>query len=308
MITDIKKNEIVSAIIKEKNLLGSMNKVAQKLGISAATISHNLLKADNWRNVSDEMWSNIAATLGVSMVDREWRLVATSNLKIVHSTLRDAQREGLFMAVSEVAGSGKTTALKAYVNGDTEHSVYSIQCEEWNKKSFLMRLCKELGIVAGRYDSAETLLEEVSRFFFNRAKEVSPLLILDEADKLKPAALRVLIPLYNRLEDQIGLVVCGTENLEKEIKKGVRTAAKGYDEIDSRLGRNFVRLIGSTIADVAAICQANGINDEAAIQRIFEKSHPVREMHGVRYLELVKDLRAVKRAIKAERLKMAAAA
>lgn len=302
MISVNKKNEIVAAINREKNLLGSMNKVANKLDISAATISANIMKEANWNNVSADMWANIAASLGVSLVERNWNLVKTTNYRIVHQVLEDAQREAMFMAISEKAGSGKSAAIAGYIAQDHALSVYSLQCEEWSRRSFLKNLARELGTPAGKYDSCEIMAENIIKFFKQRTKEVAPLLILDEADKLKPSALRFLIPLYNRLEDEIGLVVCGTDNLKREIKRGVRRAEKGYDEIDSRLGRTFVSLVGSTRADVAAICAANGIHDQETHDKIFRKSEPTRKDIGGKMVEVVEDLRNVKRKIKKERL------
>lgn len=308
MISESKKAEIVSVLIREKEHLGSMNNVAKKLEVSPATISHNLLKSENWRSVSESKWADIAARLGVSLIDRQWNIVPTANYKMMARTLSDAQREGMFMAVSEKAGSGKTAAITDYVKNSPDHSAYFLQCEEWSRKGFLLALCAQLGVSAGKYDSMDILADHIVRFFKQRSKQVLPLLILDEADKLRPAALRFLILLYNRLEDEIGLVACGTDNLEKEIKRGVKRADKGYDEIDSRLGRSFVRLRGTSREDVAMICKANGVTDEGAIARIFADCDPFHKMIGTKYVEIIPDVRAVKRKIKRELLKLKKAA
>jgi hypothetical protein len=302
MINETKKTEVVAAIQKEAKLLGSMNSVAKKMGVSAASLSANVTQPRHWHKVSDNLWAQMASALGVSLVSREWNVVATTNLKIMHRTMQDAQREALFMAISEKAGSGKTAAIAEYKAQDADSAVYALQCEEWSRKSFLQRLARELGVGVNKYDAAEALIEHIVRFFKMRSKETLPLLILDEADKLRPSALRFLIVLYNRLEDEVGLVACGTDNLEKEIKKGVRKADKGYDEIDSRLGRSFVHLIGSTRADVDAICVANGIGDPAIQERIWNESNPIRKPIGKGYVAVIEDLRAVKRKIKRERL------
>ncbi len=300
MITEAKKNEIVTALNREKSLLGSMNKVAAKLSISSATISANILNPDNWVKVSENMWADLAGKLGVNLVDRVWNIVPTNNLKMIHQVLADAQNEGLFMAISEKAGSGKTAAIAQYAHNNT--GVYVLQCEEWSRKAFLIRLATAVGITVGRYETAESMAEGIVKFFKQRAKECLPLIVLDEADKLRPSALRFIIPLYNRLEDEIGLVACGTDNLEKEVKKGVAAATKGYDEIDSRLGRSFVHLLGATKQDIEAICHANGVTDPAGIARIWKDSNPIHKQIGVKYMEIVTDLRAVKRKIKRERL------
>lgn len=300
MITESKKKEVVAALYREKGLLGSMNKVAAKLSISGATISANILNPDNWGKVSETMWADLAGKLGVSLVSREWNIVPTTNLKMIQVVLSDAQNEGLFMAISEKAGSGKTAAIADYAQAG--NGVYVLQCEEWSRKAFLTRLATAVGIAINRYDTAESMAERVVKFFKQRAKECLPLIVLDEADKLRPSALRFIIPLYNRLEDEIGLVACGTDNLEKEIKRGVTAATKGYDEIDSRLGRSFVHLMGATRQDIEAICHANGVTDPDAILRIWKDSNPTHKQIGVKYVEIVTDLRAVKRKIKRERL------
>jgi hypothetical protein len=305
MINETKKSEIEAAIEREAVKLGSMNAVARKLGVSGATLSANILNPDNWHKVSPEMWGKLAAGLGLSLVGRQWNLVPTGNLKIMHRLLSDAQNEAMFMAVSEKGGSGKTAAIAAYRAQDQlrpQPSVYSLQCEGWGLKTLLTRLCREVGVSVGRYDTSELLVEQVVRFFKERGKGARPLLVLDEADKLRPAALLLLITLYNRLEDEIGLVVCGTDFLERDIKAGVQKARKGYDEIDSRLGRNFIHLVGATRAEVVAICAANGVSDSAAQDRVWQDANPIRKLHGRGYVWLVEDLRRVKRGVKRERL------
>ena len=132
------------------------------------------------------------------------------------------------------------------------------------------------------------------------------MLIIDEADKLKAPALRFLIPLYNRLEDKMGLVILGTENLEKEIKNGVRLQRKGYDEIDSRFGRNYIHLNGATKNDVAKIAIANGIADKKIHKDIFDKCRPVNKLIGKQNVKVVEDLRRVKRVIKSQLLTLKA--
>jgi hypothetical protein len=312
MITDDKKREIVNAIHREKGLLGSYSNVAKKLDINPGTISANLLKEENWGKVSETMWANVAKALGVKL-GRTWNLAKTSNMKIMHSTLADAQRESLFIGVSEKAGSGKTASIAAFVERDRDHAVYSLQCEEWSRKGFLVALCQTLSLEAGRYDSAETLLETVVGFFKRRIGEVHPLLILDEADKLRPAAKRVIIPLYNKLENEIGLVCVGTENLEKEIKAGVRKQEKGYDEIDSRLGRSFVHLVGYTKADVAEICKENGVTDPDVITQIWTDCKPeqkriMKAFSQEGFTQVVEDGRLIQRKITRAKLRLSKAA
>lgn len=297
-MTIAQKNEIRTLILDEKERLGSFEKVAVKAGVSTAYISY--IVNGKFDQVRENGWQTIAANLGWR--PNGWQLVEITNTKMLYQVFNDAKAASLFMAVSHKAGSGKTAASKSYSANNTS-GVYVVQCREWNKREFLLNLCRTLGIDTGRgYINTDDINLKVIEFFQARAR-FRPLLIVDEADKLRPAALRSLIPLYNELEEQLGMVILGTDNLEKEIKRGVRFNIKGYDEIDSRFGRNFIHLVGATASDVAAICKANGISERRTQSEIFQECEPRQVMLQGRAYMVVEDLRRVKRAVRRELLR-----
>ena len=141
---------------------------------------------------------------------------------------------------------------------------------------------------------------------FIEIKQYAPMLILDQVNSLKPSVLKFLIHLYNALEDEMSVVIVGTENLEKQIKRGVKLDRDGYDEIDSRFGRNYIHLLGAFKSDVAKICQANGLMDKALHKAIYQECGPavksVGEEEAKVQIEVVEDMRRVKRAIKREQI------
>ncbi|MEG2319644.1 MAG: ATP-binding protein [Mucinivorans sp.] len=103
-------------------------------------------------------------------------------------------------------------------------------------------------------------------------KSARPLIILDEADKLSDQLLFFFITLYNHLEDNCGIVLCATDHLRKRIERGLRLNKRGYSEIFSRLGREFVLIRTNTKGDIAAVCTANGVNEQVDINEIANKS------------------------------------
>ncbi|QEE51066.1 ATP-binding protein [Flavobacterium alkalisoli] len=297
-MTNVQKSEIVTAINREITALGSGNKVSVKCDVSNATIS-NMING-NWNLIKPEMWMKVAGRLNV--VFSGWQIAETTNFKTIWTVLNDAKEQSLFIPISEKAGAGKSAAIEVFVK--TMPGVYRIKANEWAKREFLTELTTSLGIEIPRGAvSVYKLGAKIINFFNERAFE-KPLLIIDEADKLKAPALRYLIPFFNELEDKVGLVICGTENLKKEIKNGVRLNSKGYDEIDSRFGRNYVTLIGSTAKDIEMICQANGIHDKTKAQKIFKECNPLPVTIGQegqkQILQVVQDMRRVKRVIKRE--------
>lgn len=303
-MNNIQKQEIIALINQEKERLGSYRGVANKAGISDATISQ--MVNQKWEEISDNMWLKVATAVGWK--PQGWMLTEITNTKILYSVFRDAKTKSAFFAVSHRAGSGKTASAKSFAETEYRSGVYFLQCREWGRNGFLQNLCQELGIDSGRgYQSADDLLLKVIRFFHDRVA-MEPLLIIDEADKLRPAALRALIPMYNQLEGQIGLVILGTDNLEKEIKRGVKYNIKGMDEVDSRFGRNFIHLLGASKKDVERICAANGLEEKALAAKLFAECEPRQVAHEGQYVMMIEDLRRLKRCIEREQLRAQEAA
>lgn len=297
-MTDLQKQQIVQAINEEKARLGSQNKTARSFKISEAQISN--ITTGKWHLVSEEMWQKTAQALGLNLSE-EWQIVETINYKMVFSVLNDAKNASLFIPISHKAGSGKTTALTTYANLYAAENVYFIQAREWARREFLVELYKVLGFKQEKgYQSVDALGQKVIQFFVQKSPK-KPLLIVDEADKLKPSALRWFITLYNELEDKMGCVISGTDNLEKTIKQGVKYNKLGFDEIDDRFGRKFIHLVGATKKDFEAICHANGLTDHKLITYLFEEElEPVVVSFQDQTIQVVESFRRIKRVIKRE--------
>lgn len=291
------KEKAKELILAEKQKLGSLSAVAVKCDVSEATIS--LILNGKYEAEGDTIFIKIINVLG--QADTAWNTVPTINATSIMKIAAEARKKSLFVAISEKAGSGKTASLKRYYAESTV-GVYYIQCREWSKREMLRQFCKNLGIaIPTGYITNDELGELIFEYFSKRVRQ-KPQLIIDEADKLKPSALRFMIPLFNEHEDKLSVIIAGTENLEKEIKRGVSYAKKGYDEIDSRFGRNFIHLIGATFSDVKAICSANGIKDVATQKEIFEECGTVQKTVENRHISVVEDLRRLKRIVQRHQL------
>lgn len=287
------KEKTKKLIEAEKQRLGSYESVAYKCGVSPATITQ--VMQDKYNTESETMIAKIAQTLGYEG-ENAWQIVPIINSTSILKVVNEARQKSLFVAISDKAGSGKTAALKHYY-AESKGGVFFVQCREWGKREMLRQFCKSLGIaIPSGYMSNDELGELIFDYFSKRVR-MKPQLVIDEADKLKPSALRFLIPLFNEHEDKLSVIISGTENLEKEIKRGVQYAAKGYDEIDSRFGRKFIHLTGATFKDVQAICNANGVHSTDTHKAIFEECGVANKTIESRNIKVVEDLRRLKRII-----------
>lgn len=280
---NIKKQQITNALRRYCERYESRNRAANSLkGVSAATISQMLNM--NWSLIKDEMWKNVAVQTGYK--DEKWEAVETNDYRRMTALLDDVRANSLVMAITGEAGSGKTFACRQYTA--SHRQVYMLCCNEfWNRKLFLTELLASLG----RDYTGCTVGEMMNEAVRTLKMQEKPLLVLDEADKLSDRVLCFFITLYNHLEDECGIVLCATGHLEKRLRNGIKLNRRGYSEIWSRLGRKCVSLKGVSAADVAAVCEANGITDTGSIDSIIA--------------DCESDLRRVKRRIHAIRRKAA---
>ena len=275
MTTEQKKQiaDQLRAYVEQK---GSGNKAANSLnGVSSATISKVL--TGKWETIADDMWRSIAAQT-VSAEAKGWQVVKTRAYEVMTFTLASVQGDSLTAAVIGGAGSGKTEAIKNYTAGG--RNVYHLVCSEyWNRRTFMAKVLQSMGVTY----SGNTVADMMETIVDTLKRKESPLIVLDEADKLSDQVLYFFISLYNQLEDQCGIMLTATSNLKARIERGLRLNRKGYAEIYSRIGRKFVELPLPNSEDVAAVCVANGVSDTKAINRVID------EADG--------DLRRVKRSV-----------
>ncbi|MBD5344260.1 MAG: AAA family ATPase [Bacteroides sp.] len=276
-MTDNEKKQISEQLRAYCDQKGSQNKAAASLnGVSSATISKIL--SGQWGTIADDMWRSIAGQIGAGKTAEGWQLVPTRAYQTMTFTLESAQRDALVMGVIGEAGSGKTEAIKTYTAGG--RNVYHLVCSEyWNRRTFMAKVLQTMGVTY----SGSTVADMMDTIVDTLKRKESPLIVLDEADKLSDQVLYFFISLYNQLEGHCGIIMTATRYLKARIEKGLRLNRKGYAEIYSRIGRKFVELPLLNSEDVAAVCVANGITDAKAINLIVD------EADG--------DLRRVKRSV-----------
>lgn len=265
---ELAQKEAIRAELERLVTASSANKVANRIGVSPGTVSQ--VRNRNWELIADDMWRKISAGIK-SITDntnlKSWSIVETENFVKLSEIFADAQENSLVMAICGEAGSGKSATARAYAESNANVAV--ISCNEfWNRKLFLQEVLKSLG----RNPMGDTVGEMMQAVVADLKKADTPLLILDEVDKLSDQVLYFFITLYNQLEDHCGIVLMATDHFEKKIKRGLRLNKKGYKEIYSRFGRKFITLPSVSDSDITGICKANGIDDKGDITAIVKDS------------------------------------
>lgn len=255
-------NAYKEAIVKEvawQSKKTSQKTVAGKAQVSSAMISQ--LIAHNWEHISDNMFRKVQSNL---RIDLNWNIAVTDNLKEVYHYCESAQKQGMAICISDNAGKGKSNGYKYYDR--TYANVIHIECKRsWSKKRFVKELLIALGVNA--FGTTEEMLDT----FNEKIKSMyQPLLILDQADKLKDPQLDLFMEFYNDHEGHLGIILSGVKALEIRIDKGRQRNKIGFDEIYSRFGSKYISIDPVGAKDVAKICQANGVDDVNQIQTIYD--------------------------------------
>lgn len=280
MIQETQKKKIRERAALYVQRYPSQNMAANSLkGISAATLS-NIING-KWDKISDEMWLRLDSQL----VSHEgWQIFSTAAYRDMTLFLGDAQLESSVMWVTAPAGTGKSTAAASYAA--THRNVYRLVCaSDMTRTDFVHELASMVGV---RTDgmSVREAFSEILRHLVTLDR---PLLIFDEADKLADSVMYYFINIYNALEDRCGIIFLSTDAIKKRFRSGVEHARKGYDEMESRIGRRFVDLSLVKSSEVEQICWANGLQDPKAVAVV--------KNDAAKYGN---DLRRVKRAVHRE--------
>ena len=280
MITNTQKQEIRSRLEAYVKRYPSQNKAVNSLkGTSAGTVSSII--NGKWENISEDMWLNISSQIGTSS---EWQICRTTAYNNLIFYMNDAKAESSVMWVVGPAGIGKSTAATSFAAQN--QNVFRITCsEDMHKSDFI----HELAALIGVRTVGMTVREGLAAIIDELVKMDRPLLIFDEGDKLTDSVLYYYISLYNALEDKCGMIFLSTAYIKERMRKGLSKARKGYDELDSRICRNFISLDLIGNAEVAEICRQNGLNDPSAISRVVRES-----------ASCSNDLRRVKRLVHRE--------
>lgn len=279
---DQQKNEIKGLLKEYCDLYSSQAKAAASLrGVSEATIIN--IRTGKWDSISDDMWRNVGKQVGYSKKGR-WNFVDTIAAKSLIHYFNDAKEYSNTLSIIAPSGSGKSFVADYYEG--TNENVFHVTCAEYfNRKVFLQKLLATMGKENTGYNVAEMMDLIVDMLM----KMESPLIILNEVDKLPDPVLYFFITIYNQLEDKCGIVMLATNHFTKRIERGIRINKKGYSEIFSRMGRRFLGLKGVSEEEVTEICRANGLKDASEIKQIWN------ECEG--------DLRRVKRGVHKVKMK-----
>jgi DNA transposition AAA+ family ATPase len=237
----------------------SRSELAKTLAASETAVSQ--LFNDKYPGDGDKLWRSIARLIGYNMGSK-WTVKKTQNLRAIQEMCLDAQQNNKFIALCAETDKGKTTGLQFYCK-ENPFSYYMLCDVNMTRKEFLNAVLRCMGLsIEG------TLYERMNAIIKKLLSAPHQLLILDDAGKLSDNCLRQIQVIYDRTESNMvrhaGLVVAGTEYLEKYINKMADKDKMGFRELRRRI-EYWQPLMGVSKEFIAAIAADYGVDDKAAI-------------------------------------------
>lgn len=247
MSTEPNKEHIAGLLNTYCQQSESQAHAARKIGVSTATVSNIL--AHKWDKISGAMWRRVA--VGVTPVGE--RVYPTSAYNTIWAVAEAAQRQGRMKAVVGLSGVGKTTALKAY-SQNNRSVLYILAMECMTPRDLLVRLLKAAGI---NYTGSR--MEMLDRLCAWLLEYDAPLIIIDDAGKLKEGRMHLFQQIYDLMEGHCGILLSGLPYMYDNLRKAAERERPGMPELKRRIGY-CQPLDKPTPAEVAEVAKLNGID------------------------------------------------
>jgi DNA transposition AAA+ family ATPase len=237
----------------------SQNKLAEQIGISAATLIN--IKRGNWTDISEAMIMKLKAHFKID----DWQIYSTTNFRIINDLCDEAATNSKMIAVAGYSGAGKTTALRTYAKKKSE-AYYILGTAIMTQKSFLVALQRAMGVSEG-----VTIQEKTEQIIRRLNSGQNSLLIIDDAGKLSDNIMRLIQIIYDETEFSAGIVLAGTEYLETYIAKNAQRDKRGFRELQRRISY-WQGMYRPTRKEIVTFCSDHDITDTNAISYLCESA------------------------------------
>lgn len=254
----------------------SQNSLAQKIGITASYITHALKK--NWDNVPAGPGRKTTFSIPVAkkimlFLGMDSRILETDNYMIVSNILFEAKNYKEHRIIDGEKGTGKTTALKEFQRAFPQETFLITCSEDMNPKAFIVELANLVGSeTTGDRRKIRIGIEKKIKNMSN------PIIMIDEAENLKPATYGSIKALYDGLQDYCGIVLCGANNYMETLRKKAMNKKGCFPQIYSRFSSEPGLLSTMTKDDVKLFCEFNGIKEKETVNALYERCNDFREL------------------------------
>jgi DNA transposition AAA+ family ATPase len=230
--------------------------VAKKLNISPSTTYD--FRNGAWEKIGIERFNQV---LNIATSDTStWQPVETKNFTVIRQAINMQADMKRMSAIIAETGSGKTFAAKkcAKMLG----AAYMMVDATMTQAAFLDEILKALNV--HNYMCYRGISDKTKKVVAALMLHPVPVIIIDDAGKMKDNVLQLIQVLYDRTVGKAGILLMGTPTLKNKIESYANRDKCYCRELIGRIA-DWKLLAYPMPNETAKICQANDITDESAI-------------------------------------------
>lgn len=257
----------------------SQSDAAKKIGISSSIMSQWLKgkyegdnkevnkKAERWLSACTERRGSIASMPSPPT----W--VETPTSKKINATFSYAQMAGVMGIVYGGAGVGKTVTCEHYAREYPNVWHIELMADAGGKLECAREICNVMGLTTTGNAS------QLRRDIVNHAKGSQGLLIMDEAQFLKPLSLEMMRGIWRQAG--IGVVLVGNEVVYAQLTGGQRAAS--FAQLFSRISKKqrLNKPLKGDVLQLADAWQVQGKKERDLLWDIANKNGALRSLTEV---------------------------
>lgn len=219
----------------------SQNALAKLAGINSSYLSSMI--EGNWTAhpagnnkttvISDKWFEQLAETIGYKIEKEFWPVVPTPQFRQIIAAMQDAKYSSQSRMIIGETGSGKTFTIQKFVRQNPQYTYVVTANALHTIKDLINELCSVLRVEEKRSKAAnlKAIAEKLTNIRKNGGR---PVIIFDEAENLKQAALAMLKSLYDAVGRNAGIVLIGTDQLVEKLDRLRRRNKEGMPQFHRR--------------------------------------------------------------------------
>lgn len=218
----------------------SNSDVAKKSGINAGYISNmfrnqfsNMVEGKEIP-IGDSWFYKLSEWAGLALRKQYWSTVETAQFTTMIPALESAKKNSIVSVLITRTGMGKTYIIDKFCHINPAHT-YRITVSSLHKlPDVLNDIMEQLGIVAGK-SNASKMKACINKFKEIKRNGGEPCVIIDEAENLELAVLKMLKGLYDGIKDYAALILIGTDQLISSLTKLRKHDKRGIPQFYRRV-------------------------------------------------------------------------
>lgn len=261
MVTTNQKDRVQEAI-KAYLVNSSQNELAQKCGVSAATLSY-IRRGEYMINespISDSQFLKLMEFFKLHETEGQQTLHwNTENFTRIQNVCIVAQRDKRRALLDGFSGAGKTYALEHFYRNNRQ-VIYQKCTSSMKKKDLLWEIMDKLKIQTDRKGD-KAFMDAI------RAKltgQAGWLIIFDECEDVPSALYKAIKEIEDFTRGVCGLVVCGMD-LERKLRRLAEKGKEGFPQLKRRLFANVVKLHAVDRRAIVAVLNEMAITDRNTV-------------------------------------------